>query len=876
MTLLHRLAAIVRGLVHRRRAEADLDDEMRAFVEMAAEDEVKDGATQAEARRLAALRLGGVEQVKEQVRSGRHGGWLDEIGRDVRYALRQVRRAPAFSAIAITTLALGIGVNTAMFSAVDAILLRPLPYADADRLAMVWVDTKQSGEAKFFGTPAEWLEWRRSNTVFTDVAASQPGDASLSGDGEPEELRARKVTGNFWSVLGVPPLVGRVFTEAEDNAGARVVVLGHGLWERRFGASPEIVGRTITLNDTAWEVVGVMPREFYFLPARETDVWMPASFTPGMRRNFGWHDVHTVARLKPGVSVREANASMAALNLKVTANLSIPRVAVVTSLREEVAGKSYASLLVLLGAAVSVLLIACLNLANLLMARGAARRREVAVRAALGAGRGRLIRQFLVESLVLAGLGAVAGLALALPIMRFLETLTPPTMAAVHLTLDGRVLAAATAFAVAAAVIFGLLPAVRSTQFAIQDAMRDAGRGSIGARSHRLQYALIVAQTALAVALLTTGGLLLQTFQRLQQVDLGLHRERVVTLVTPLFRYREFERRVLFVNEQLDHIRAIPGVISAGAISRIPLTVTDQSTFYRLPGQPDADTREQVALSRVVTRGYFATVGAGFRDGRDFDDTDRRSDAPAAIVNDSFVRRHFPGGSPIGSKVQFGNLSQKGYWYTIVGVVREIHERGVAEALRPAIYRLHDQGDQTGDEPSGIVVRTAGEPSAIVPAVRQAIWSVDKNQPIARIQTLGDIVNTQLTAPSQNTVLLGAFALLALVLASIGLYGVLSYAVAQRTNEIGVRIALGAQTRDILFSVSGRGMGLAVAGATIGLVLAVLAARAMQTLFYGFPPSYLSSAAMASAILLAVAALACFLPARRATRIDPVVALQHN
>jgi predicted permease len=876
MTLLRRLASIIRGLVRRRQTEADMDDELRAFVEMAAADARQDGATEADARRLAALQLGGVEQVKEQVRSGRHGAWLDEAGRDARYALRQIRRAPAFSAIAITTLALGIGVNTAMFSAVDAILIRPLPYTDADRLAMIWVDTKQTGESKFVGTPPEWREWRRGNTAFTDVAASQPGDASLSGDGEPEELRARKVTGNFWSVLGVRPIVGRVFTEAEDTAGARVVVLGYGLWERRFGGSPDIVGRTITLNDTAWEVVGVMPRGFYFLPERQTDVWMPTSFSPRMLRNFGWHDVHAVGRLRPGVSVPAANASMAALNLKVTAQLPIPRVAVVTPLRDEVAGKTYTALLVLLGAAASVLLIACLNLANLLMARGAARRREVAVRAALGAGRGRLVRQFLIESLVLAGLGAAAGLALALPIMRFLETLTPPTMAAVHLTLNGRVLAAATGFAIAAAVIFGLLPAVRSARFAIQDAMRDGGRGSAGARSHRLQHALIVAQTALAVALLTTGGLLVQTLQRLEQVDLGIRRDRVVTLVTPLFRYREFERRVTYVNEQLDRIRAIPGVVTAGAISRIPLTVTDQATYYRLPGQADIDTRAQVALSRVVTRGYFATVGATFRDGRDFGESDRRSDAPVAIVNESFAHLHFAGVSPVGSKIQFGNLSAKGYWYTIVGVVREIRERGVAEALRPAIYRLHDQGDQTGDQPSGIVVRTAGDPAAIVPAIRQAIWSVDKNQPIARIQTLDDIVDSQLSAPSQNTVLLGACALLALVLASIGLYGVLSYAVAQRTNEIGVRIALGAQPRDIVLAVSGRGMALAVAGATIGLALAVIAARAMQTLFYGFPPRYLVSAMMASAILLGVAALACFVPARRATRINPVLALQQQ
>jgi len=350
----------------------------------------------------------------------------------------------------------------------------------------------------------------------------------------------------------------------------------------------------------------------------------------------------------------------------------------------------------------------------------------------------------------------------------------------------------------------------------------------------------------------------------------------VMTLVTPLFRYRDFERRVAYVNEQLDRIRAIPGVVSAGAISRIPLTVTDQATFYRLTGQTDDETKQQVALSRAVTRGYFATVGATFREGRDFGDSDRRSDAPVAIVNESFVHLHFAGASAIGAKIQFGDLSTTGYWYTIVGVVRDIRDRGVAERVRGTIYRLHDQGDQFSDEPSGIVVRTAGDPAAIVPALRQSIWSVDKNQPIARIQTLDDIVNTQLSAPSQNTLLLGVCAFLALVLASIGLYGVLSYAVAQRTNEIGVRIALGAQAKDILASVSGRGMALALVGTVIGLGVAVGAARVMQTLFYDFSPSYFASALMASAMLLAVAALACFLPARRATRIDPIIALQQE
>jgi predicted permease len=877
-TLLHRLVSILHWLIYRKQAEQELNDELETFVDMAAADRMRDGEAPAEARRSAVLHLGGVEQAKERVRSARHGAWLDMVGRDARYGLRQVRRNPAFSAIAIATLALGIGVNTAMFSAVDAVLIRPLPYADADRLVMVWDDsTRTGGESKFYSTPAEWHEWRRHNTVFTDIAASQPGDAILSGDGEPEELPARKVSGNFWSVLGAQPLLGRVFTEDEDARGTRVVVISHGLWQRRFGASPDVVGRTMTLNDHSYEVVGVMPREFYFLPARDIDVWMPTSFSPAMLGHWSWHDVHCVARLKSSVSLHQASESMAALSLRLSAQyVPLARSAVVTPLREELAGKTYMSLIVLLGAAGAVLLIACVNLANLLMARGAVRRREVAVRAALGAGRARLITQFLIESLVLAGLGALAGLALAIPAMRFLETLVPQTMAAVHLTLDWRVLAVSAAIAIAAGVTFGLVPAIRGSRLALQEGLRDGGRGSAGSRSYRFQHSLIVAETALAVVLLTTGGLLLQTFQHLGQLDLGIRSDRVLTFVTPLFRYRDFDKRVAFVNAQLEQIRAIPGVISAGAISRIPLTVHDQATFYRLAGQSNNETLEQVALSRVVTQDYFVTVGARLREGRFFDISDQRSDAAVALVNESFADRHFPGRSPLGQRFQFGNRGPKGYWYTIVGVVKEIRDRGVTEELQPTVYRVHEQANQSGDQPSGIVVRTAVDAASIVPAVRQAIWSVDKNQPVARVQTIEDIVTRQLSVPSQNTVLLSAFALLALLLASIGLYGVLSYAVTQRTNEIGVRMALGARSRDILLSFSRRGLMLTLAGLAIGLVLAVIAARAMRTLFYDFQPDYISAIAVASLTLLAVASFASIVPARRASRIDPMIALQQE
>ncbi len=797
---------------------------------------------------------------------------------DLKFAFRQVLKNPGFTAVAVLTLALGIGANTAIFSAVDAVIIRPLPYADADRLVMVWNDnTRLTGTRKFFPTPPEWHEWRQHNTVFTDIAASQPGDASLSNDREPEQLPARKVSANFWTVLGTQPLLGRAFTQDEDVRGAPVVVISYGLWQRRFGGARDVVGRKIILNDTPREIIGVMPREFYFMPARDIDAWMPTSFSAGMLRNWGWHDLHCVARLKPGVTLEQAQKAMAALSLRVSAEHVNPaRSAVVAPLRDELAGKTYTSLIVLLGASGAVLLIACVNLANLLMSRGAVRRREVAVRAALGATRGRLISQFFTESLVLAALGAISGIALAIPFMRFLDTLVPDTMAAVQLTLDWRVLAFSAAIAIAAGLTFGLVPALGWSRVALQEGLRDGARGSAGGRSHRLQHSLIVAETALAVVLLTSAGLLLQTFQSLRETDLGIRSGKLLTFVTPLFRYGDFDQRVAFVNAELEAIRAIPGVISAGAISRIPLTVNDQSTFYMLAGQSSNETREQVALSRVVTRDYFATVGARLREGRFFDISDRRSESPVALINESFADRHFRGRSPLGVRFKFGRLGESGYWYTIVGVVKEIRDRGVAEELQPAVYRLHEQADQSVDRPSGIVVRTAVEPVSIVSAVRQAIWSVDKNQPIARIQTIEDIVTRQLSVPSQNTALLSTFALLALLLASVGLYGVLSHAVAQRRNEIGVRMALGATSKDILLSFCGRGLKLTLTGLGIGLALAIIAARLMITLFYGFRPDYIAIIAVASLTLLAVAACACLIPARRASRVDPMEALRYE
>lgn len=870
----------LKHLVRRNADDRDLREELAAHLAIDEQERIEAGAAPHVARVEARRDFGNGLRVTEDTRDV--WGWrrVEQLARDIRGGLRHLRRNPGFSAVAILTLALGIGGVTATFSAFDAILVRPLPYTDADRLVMVWDAMGQSDVvSKQSPSPAEWLEWRRLNTVFTDIAATQPGDAVISGDANPEQVPARRATANLWRVLGVTPAVGRVFTEEEDTAGARVALISHGLWQRRYAGSPDVVGRTITLNDHSYVVVGVLPRGFFFMPSREIDVWMPASFPDWMRTNLGWLDAQVVARLKPGVTREQAEQSMSALNLRVTAALAKPRVTSVRPLREDLAGDTRAALIVLLGASAVLLLIACVNLANLLMSSGEARRREVAVRTALGAGRGTLVAQFLTEGLVLAAIGGAIGLGLALPAMRFLDALVPDTMNATRLTLDWRVLAFTAAMAVAATVVFALVPALRGTQVSPHERLRDGGRGSTGPRSRWVQHALVVVETALAVLLLTSGGLLLETLQRLRHTEMGLESRNLLTFETALYRYPTFEKRVAFVNDAVERLRAIPGVLDAAAVSRIPLTETAQATFYWLAGQPRDRIADQVALFRVITRGYFETVGATLRDGRAFDISERRSDAPAAIVNESFADRHFSGRSAIGARFKFGDTGDKGYWYTIIGVVKDVRDRGVAEEFRPTVYLLHEQTDQwstQGAQPGGFVLRTAGDAASIVPAIRQAILSVDQSQPVWRVQTLQDIVDRQLSTPRQSTTLLGAIALLALVLASIGLYGVLSYAVTQRREEIGVRMALGATSGRILRHFVVQGFALTTTGLVLGSVLAAVAARSMSALLYGVRPDYLPIVVAVSVLLLAVASLACMVPARRASRIDPAIALRNE
>jgi len=797
--------------------------------------------------------------------------------RDLRHAVRLLIKSPGFSAAGILALALGIGANTAIFSVVHAVLIAPLPYEDAGRLVMVWEDASRIGFPRNTPAPGNWTDWRAQNTVFTDIAATRGAVYNISGDGFPEQAFARRVTGNFWTVLGVKPAIGRVFTAEEDRQDSPVVVISHGLWTRRYGSDPGVVGRKILLNDRPFTVVGVMPREFGFLPSRLIDVWTPIAFTPQDLANRGSHFLHCVARLKPGVGERRANEEMTAIMRRIGEQHASQRdVGVeIVPLREQFAGNRSTALLALLGGAGCVLLIACANIANLLLARGAVRRREFAVRAALGAGRGRLVRQLLTESLLLASLGMAGGLLLAQASLRFLEELVPVTMTAAPLALDRQALVFAAAVAIAAVLLFGLAPALRVSRHTLHGAMKLGGRGSAGG-GHWLRDSLVVVETALAVLLLSGAGLMIRTLYNLYRVDLGIRVQDLLTMDTflPRSRYPEHAQREAFFNSVLEKVRIIPGVVNAGYISVLPTSERGNTSGYILAGQDASETRTQDALFRVVTADYFQTAGARVREGRLFNAADRAGVAPAAIVNELFADRHFRGQSALGKRFQMGRWGPEFHWYSIVGVIREIRERGIDVDLKPAVYLVHPQAAQAWPVPSALVIRTAVEPHSIASSVRQAIWSIDKDQPVARVRSMEEVIDTALAAPRQSSQILGGFAVLALLLACLGVYGVLSYAVTQRTSEIGLRMALGARPGDVLAMIAARGLSLVGAGLAIGIAASLAAARLLTTVLFGVKPNDAATLAAVSLTLLVVATAACLVPARRAARVDPVVALR--
>ena len=807
---------------------------------------------------------------------------MDALLKDVKYGWRMLWKSPAFSAVAVILVALGIGANTAVFSVVEAVLLRPLPYDDPDRLAMVWEDASHMGFPQNTPAPANFIDWKKQNRVFTDMAAMAGGTYNLTGEGDPEKVDGYAAGWNLFPLLGVKPALGRTFLPEEDRPGGpRVALLSHGLWKRRFGGDHGLVGRDIQINGEKHVVVGVMPPGFHF-PSKDTEVWTPLAFSEQQWAQRGSHFLLVVARLKPGAAFEQARADMDVIARRLARdypdnNRDIG--ALVVLLKEQFVGEIRRGLIVLLVAVGFVLLIACANIANLLLARTAGRSREIAVRTALGAGKLRVARQLLAENLLLAALGGLLGVMLACWSFAFLQQLVPADLsAAAPLQLDLRVLAFTLLATVCTGLLFGLAPVLQAGRVDLNQALKEGGaRGGFGARN-RMRDFLVVSEVALALILLVGAMLLLRSFANLRGLDPGFRPEGVLSLrvVLPESKYPDGAKRAAFFDQAVEKLRSLPGVKGVAFTSALPLVWKGGTSGFTVEGRPrPADNLPYDANNRVVSPGYMQVMGMTLRAGRFFEETDGPQSQPVVIINETMARMYFPGENALGKRIKYGEYHSSRPWLTIVGVVKDVKQMGLDVSARPEMYFPCRQAFDNWMVPRDIVIR-AGNPMSLAAAARRRIWEVDRDQPVSNVATLDDILDEEVQQRRAQAFMLGAFSALALALACVGLYGVLSFLVSQRTPEIGVRIALGARPADILFNVAGRGLALAARGVAIGLAAAAALARLLESMLFGVSAHDPLTFFAVPVILLSVASAASLIPARRATRVDPVTALRYE
>jgi putative ABC transport system permease protein len=801
---------------------------------------------------------------------------------DIRYGLRMMAKKPGFTFFVVAVLALGIAANTAIFSIADAVLVRPLPYHRADRLVIVWEDASSYGFPRDTPAPGNFADWKARNQVFEDMAASSfSGSFNLTGEGNPEEIPGDFVTANLFSVLGARPALGRDFSASDDVPGAlRVVILSQGLFLRRFGGDPQIIGKQLWLNYEKYDVVGVMPRGFQF-PDRDPQLWAPVQFTVAQLANHGNHHLRVVARLKPGVSLKVANANLAAIAKQLeeehpSENAKVGAYAV--PLREELAGKTRPALLVLIGAVCFVLLIACANVANLLLARASGRRREIAMRLTLGASRWRIARQLLTESLLLAALAGAAGLFLSTFITQLLESLIPGGIAPLNgFGANSDVLVVTLIISVATGILFGILPALRVSRLDLVTSLNQGGRSGIGS-GRRLRDVLVVSEVALAIVLLAGAALMLRSFEKLSHLDPGFRADHVLVVRTPLPRqkYEAFAPRAAFYGQVLDRVARLPGVTAAGYTTWVPLTNSGGATGITVEGRPQpAPGQIPIPNCRIISADYIRALGMKLVDGRVLDQRDGAAAPPVALINQTMARNLWPEENVVGRRFKIGSYLEPSPWVTIVGIVGDVHQAGLDSPARPEMYLPYLQQD-FGFEPEYLVVRTPGDPMSIADAVRQQVWAVDKEQPVAGAMPLEDLVDDTLAPRKTQAGLLGGFAVLALLLAALGIYAVLSFTVTQRTQEFGVRMALGAQPGDVLRMVVSQGARLFILGAVIGLAAAFALSRTLEHLLFGVSASDPISFTSVTLLLAGVTLLACYFPARRAMRVDPMIALRYE
>jgi putative ABC transport system permease protein len=890
MSALKRFFAGLRALARKRKAEREMDEELRGYIEEAAEAKMRAGMSREEALHAARVEMGSTEAVKEQIRDA---GWeraIESLWQDVRYGARMLRKSPGFTIVAIVTLALGIGANTAIFSMVEAVLLRPLPYPHASQLVDLWAHSDVFDFPNLGVSLPDLADIRKQSRSFQRLAPYRLATVDLTGHGRPEQLIAAKVSPDFFTVLGIAPRYGRAFFPADAKPGHdRVVILSAAFWRERFGADPHAIGRSILLNGATCTIVGVMPAQFGF--PYGTKLWMPFVPTPAELAERGSHGYPVVARLSPGSTIAQAQAELNMIGARLAR--AFPKADKswgfrVRSMKSDLVNHTGVPLLVLFGAVGLVLLIACANVGNLYLARAWSRTHELAIRAALGASRGRLIRQLLIESLLLAFAGGGAGLLLGAWSIDGLRSLTLglTTVRLAHLGIDGRVLWFTLAAALAAGVLFGLVPAFLVSRDHLAAAMREAGSGrevsSASPRQSRLRQLLVVGEVALALVLVVAAGLALRSFARLSAVPLGFEPERVLTmrLGFPSYRFKTRAEFVAYCDRVLQAVRQSPGVESASAAIAMPLGNFRGETQFRLSGQlatPNGQAR--MAGWNSVAPGYFRTLGIPILAGRDFNESDRAGSEAVAIVNEAFARRYFGTRSPVGRQISFHHDKKHGQiWSEIVGEVGSVRDISPSQNPAPAIYEPIDRGHAGPGMASQVtlLVRTKTDPMALGATIKDRIWSVDKDQPITQQAAMTHVVATAYAQPRSQSLLLSLFGALGLVLALVGIYGVISYAVGRRTREIGIRVALGAQNSDVLRLVVGQGTKLVLAGVAIGLGASFAATRLMRGLLYHVSATDPLTFAGVSILLVLAGLAACYLPAQRAMRVDPVQALRQE
>jgi putative ABC transport system permease protein len=803
---------------------------------------------------------------------------------DVRYAVRTLLKSPGFAAVAIVALALGIGANTAIFSVVKAVLLSPLPYPDPERLVWVRENNPSSNIFDEATSAPNYNDWRTQAQSFEGIAAFANTAMTLTdGTGEPERLPAVSASANFFQVVGVAPALGRGFLPEEETTGKnRVVVISHGLWQRRFGASPQALGQTLTLSGNPYTVVGVASADFKS-PARgpkPPELWFPIAFNfDNSRRRSDYLDI--VGRLRTGATIEQAQAELSTIAARLEKEFPSANAGWVVQtqpLHERVVGNVRQALWVLMGIVGFLLLIACANVANLLLARAAGRRQEIAVRSALGAGRGRLVRQLLTESLLLGLAGGGLGLILAAWGVELLVALSPGNIPRLEeVGLDARVLAFTFGVSVLTGVVFGLLPALSASKTDLSESLKEGGsRGSTaGQGARRLRNSLVIAEIAITAVLLACAGLMIRSFRAIQSVDPGFRPERVMTFdfALPSAKYKEQPQIVNFVDQLTERASGLPGVERAALVDALPLTGGANVLSFVIEGRPDLPPEKvQDAEVFVVTPGYFDVMGIGYVRGERLNEQHREGTPDVVVVNETMARRYWPNEEPIGKRVNLGDPA-KTPWMTVVGIVRDTRNVGLESAPYPQMYGPAAQFPRRG---MSFVARTSADPATLVPALRRELAALDKELPLYNVRTMEQVLADSVSRRRFQMVLIAAFAGVGLLLAAVGIYGVISYSVAQRSHEIGVRMALGARATDILRLVVGQGLGLALLGVGLGLVAALVLTRLMSRLLYGVSTTDPLTFACVSLALLGVAMLACLVPARRATKVDPMIALRYE